>query len=129
MSIVEYLIHKGCNTKIKNTNQNTPVHVACLLGHLPVIKYFIDNNYVDKDIKGQNDCTLLHFACKGGYLPIVEYLIDQGCDPQIHDKDGNTPVHLACLEGHLSVVKYLIIIILIKTSKDSKKVQYFILHA
>ena len=63
LQIIDYLIHKGCKFTIKDICENMPVHTACLGGHLHVVKYFIENNYIDKDIKGQNNCTLLHYAC------------------------------------------------------------------
>ena len=83
--IIQYLLYNGWEPQIKDIDGNTPFHVACSNDHLPVVKYFIDNNYVDKNIKGFKERTLLHYACYEGYLPIIEYLIHKGLtsDPKI----------------------------------------------
>ena len=87
-----------------------PIHIACLEGHLNVVKYLITQQRCDPNVKGANGRTLFHNACVEGHMDIIRYLItEQGCDPVIKDNNGDMPIHIASLgAGHLNVVKYLI---------------------
>ena len=54
---------------------DTPIHIACEKGHLPIVKYLIEKQKVHIDIKRYVEYTPLHYACQFGHLRIVEYLI------------------------------------------------------
>ena len=86
------------------------LHIACINGHLDLIKYLITEQNCDpmceeEDIKW----TSLHHACQGGHKHIVQYLISElGCDPKVPNFEGSLPLHIACENGHLDLTKYLI---------------------
>ena len=85
------------------------INVACLGGHLNVIKYLITEIKCDSKSSGYKGRTPLHHACGNGHMDIIKYLItEQDCDPAVPDNDGNMAIHIACLGGHLNAVKYLI---------------------
>ena len=98
----------------------TPLHYACMEGHLPIVKYLFDNG-CDKEFLDDKGKTPLHWACERGHLPIVEYLITIGCNKEFPDDKGKTPLHYACKNGHLSIVKYLIIKGCNKEIQDRRK--------
>ena len=85
------------------------INLACLGGHLNVVKYLITEMKSNPKSSGYLGRTPLHQACGNGHMDIIKYLItEQDCDPVVADNDGNMPIHIACLGGHLNVVKYLI---------------------
>lgn len=54
---------------------------ACKTGHLPIIRYYIENDpTIDIDAVDEGGGTLLHWAAYNGYADIVVYLITKGAD-------------------------------------------------
>ena len=87
----------------------SPLHIACLNGHLNVTKYFITEQNCDPTSQNQDGWTPLHCASRGGHMNIIQYLItEKCCDPKIPKSDGALPLHIACRCGHLNVTKYFI---------------------
>lgn len=58
-----------------------------------------------KDSKGR---TLLYYAAKYGQTEIARQLLEAGCDPNIADRNKNTPLHEATDGSHLEVIRLLV---------------------
>jgi len=85
------------------------MHIACLLGHLEIVKYLAVECGCDPKYVCQDGSTLLHLACMMGQLEIIKYLVTQcKCDPMCVSNNGSTPLRYACTNGHLESVKYLV---------------------
>ena len=71
------------------------LHHAAAVGHLPVVKYLIEEQSLVPTCAGQ--CrSPLHRAARYNQLEVVKYLIvEQHVDPQCRDADSNTPLHEA----------------------------------
>jgi ankyrin repeat protein len=83
-------------------------HVACLLGYIDVVKYFLfvlKFEFHRTDIRGR---TALHLSSEQGHLHVVKLLIKHTkVDPNLQDVEGDTAVGLACFKGQLPVIQYL----------------------
>ena len=124
LSSVKWLIEKEkIDKNIKNTYDNTLIHIASEHGHLPVVKYLIEKQNIDVDTKGEYERTPLHYACWEGHLPVAEYLITKGANVEAKEIDpskitslsaigngchGNYVIHFASMGGVLPIVKYII---------------------
>ena len=51
---------------------------------------------------------MIYLACKRGLDEIVEDLLIKGANPNIEDKDGNTPLHVAAYGGFLECIESLL---------------------
>ena len=101
---------------------DTPIHIASLRGHLPIVEYLIEKQNVSPYIKGSIGQTPLHDACSKGHLPIVQYLIEKkNVNPNVQKNYEKTSLHDACEKGHLHIVEYLIS----KGSKIEAKETYY----
>ena len=100
-----------CDATATDKDGLTPLHLACLNGHLDVAKYLVDEIKCSAEIADLNENTPLHKASQNGHLDVVQYLIsEKGCSPHCQNKNGITPFLTCCLSsGSLSTVKYLII--------------------
>uniref|UniRef100_A0A182WIY5 HIT domain-containing protein n=1 Tax=Anopheles minimus TaxID=112268 RepID=A0A182WIY5_9DIPT len=52
--------------------------------------------------------SVLHVACSRGYRDIVQFLLERGADPNIRDKNLNTPLHLAASTESVEVIQLLL---------------------
>ncbi|XP_039156933.1 ankyrin repeat-containing protein NPR4 [Eucalyptus grandis] len=87
----------------------TPLHVACMLGHVPFAKALLAHKRdlaMELDSQGR---TPLHLAFANGYVEIARELLQ--LEPRaclVHDEDGRTPLHLATMKGRINIVKELV---------------------
>ena len=122
VNIVSYLVtDQRCDVNIQNTDLNTPLHFACYMKFLSIIKVLLEKrcrtNILNKNGETAQDVplnedgdTLLQIGCQWGDTDIVKYLItDERCNPCVQSSfSGNTPLHMAVKYGQDdSVVRLL----------------------
>ena len=100
---------KHWNPDVRNRDQQTPLYVACLHGHIDVVEYFITL----PGYKPTNDvffALTLFQACKQGHFNILKLSIEMDkCDPtRVRDKYQRTLLHFVCQHGLTNMVQYLI---------------------
>ncbi|XP_062568353.1 uncharacterized protein LOC134230535 [Saccostrea cucullata] len=84
---------------------DTPLTIACMEGHINVVKELIEEG---ADINHQGEYnTPLTAACEGGHISVVKELIQAGADINLRG-EFNTPLVTACECGHKSIVTELI---------------------
>ena len=91
---VQYLIvEKHADPSLQNSNRELPLHNACQIGSLDVVK-LVSN--CDIDVNTGCD-TPLHIACRRGAVEIVKFLIEEKhAKTNIYNRDGLLPIHIAC---------------------------------
>ena len=93
-----------CDPNIKNKEERTPLHVACMYGNLSGVKLLIKHG-ARVNLKDIHSNTPLSLAVLHNHSSIVSALISEfGCDPN----DG-VSLRTACRHGNLSMVKTLIV--------------------
>lgn len=60
------------------------------------------------DLFGGSDFSALHFAADAGAIRFAEFLLSEGVDPNISDKDGNTPLMISALNKNLEMTQFLL---------------------
>jgi ankyrin repeat protein len=93
--IAQELIEKGADIHKPNNHNSTPLHEACLKGHLETVRKLIKYG---ANINKPDECgsTPLHKACTFKRYNIVEELIESGADVNVTDIVQTTPLHNAC---------------------------------
>ena len=95
------------NVDAKNDNYHTPIYLAAILGHVPVVSALIAAG-TDVNMKNDSGNTPLDAAAKYGHVSIVSALIAAGAEVNVKDDLGYTPIFSAAFNGHVSVVSVLI---------------------
>ena len=109
-SIVNYLREvKGCLPVVKNKRCELPVHIACELQSLDIVKEVIED---DMDLNSQTIIgdTPLHLACRNESLrnsvEIAKYLVEVvNCNPNIQNNEQELPLHIACRRKSYELVQ------------------------
>ena len=91
-----------------NANRETPLHLACTLGHKRIV-YILISNGADIYKKDYLNNAPIHRAVSQGYIDTVDYLItDCACNPHIKGYQDRTLLHFACGTGKFKMVTTLI---------------------
>ncbi len=106
VNVVHKLADLGANLDFKNSEGDTPLHVACKAQEWLVAEALtkLGSNINMKDGKGS---TALHFAARTGKVDFVCMLVDAGADFNLEDGKGLVPLHHAYLKDQHEVVKVL----------------------
>ena len=91
---------KSCCESLVNIEINDYLNIACSLGHIKIVKYFVSlgadiHNYYNRAIK---------LACQYGHLEVVKYLYESGANFRA---GNNYAIVMASKNDHYEVVKYL----------------------
>jgi len=87
----------------------TPLHLACLKGHIKVVQ--VHSDLLSKGLCEEQNTegnTPLHLACVGGNIDIVELLICNNADRMAANKENQMPLHIAVHCGHVPIVQFLL---------------------
>lgn len=88
----------------------TPLHLACMAGHIEVVRVLLKYNV---DIErpssaAKHKLTPLMLACQQGHLDIMKLLICQGAKIEARDKFKRTALIHAVMNGHAHIASHLL---------------------
>jgi ankyrin repeat protein len=104
LEIVNYLLDKGADISLRNSNGSTVLDLACRRGRLKVVTLLLEKG-ADIHTKDNDGHTPLMAICSGktldtdgteeDYLKIARLLIEQGADVNEMENKGETALHKA----------------------------------
>ncbi|CAI9559328.1 unnamed protein product [Staurois parvus] len=118
MEVVKTLINQGCYVDFQDRHGNTPLHVACKDGNIPIVMALCEAK-CNLDITNKYNRTPLHLAANNGILEVVRYLCLSGANVEALTLDGKTAEDLAKAEQHEPVVS-----LLSRLRKDTYRTQF-----
>ena len=83
----------------------TPLHLACLKGHINVIKILLFSKDIDVNIKSEKEGTPLHIACEKNNMQIVSILVSYKADLNIRNSKEKLPIELTTDENIKKILK------------------------
>ncbi|XP_071111196.1 serine/threonine-protein phosphatase 6 regulatory ankyrin repeat subunit B-like [Haliotis cracherodii] len=104
--VFDLLVSKGGDALLVDTNHQNMLHLACLGGHVEMVKYMLSQNIADinsRDIYGRT--PLMNAA---GHRDVFELLVKKRGDASLVDMYGDNVLHLASRRGHVKVVEYVL---------------------
>ncbi|KAK5866823.1 hypothetical protein PBY51_011367 [Eleginops maclovinus] len=90
-----------------NVDGFTPLHVAALQGHTPLLALLIRHG-ANVNARNNHSATPLHLAAQNSHVQVMRSLLE--CNAKLNKKDhyGNTPLIQACLCGSLETASTLL---------------------
>lgn len=110
ITMIKYLAETLHYDFSEEHGKSTPLHVACSIGKLDAVKYFLEILKHNASSKGLDGYQPIHAAAHYGQLEIIKYLAHSHFNSiTALTEYGETPLHLASCFGHMSVIKYLML--------------------
>ncbi|XP_048250653.1 serine/threonine-protein phosphatase 6 regulatory ankyrin repeat subunit B-like, partial [Haliotis rufescens] len=106
--VFDLLVREGADVSLVDDNGSNILHVACLGGHVDIVKYVLSQKVSDMNGRGQYGRTPLMVAAEKGHRQVFDLLVREGADVSLVDDDGNNILHMACIGGHVDMVKYVL---------------------
>ncbi len=91
----------------KDSNGNTPLHLAALGGHKDVAEFLLANR-AEVDARNYRDATPLHMAASSGHTDVAELLLAKQADVNAMTDSCHTPLYEAALTGQKDVAELLL---------------------
>lgn len=80
VAVVEFLLERGANCRLSNSEGILPLHQAAWVGSLPGVVALLNTGHHDINAADERGRTCLHGAAAGGFVHVVRYLVQHGAD-------------------------------------------------
>ncbi|XP_036355927.1 ankyrin repeat domain-containing protein 35-like [Octopus sinensis] len=101
--------HSALELNPRNEYGQTPLHLACLWGHLHTLDLLLGHNGIDANVVDNDGDTPLHWAVQDAKYSAVCLLLNQdSVNLEIVNKKYRTPLLEAVSDGHLGIMQRLI---------------------
>ncbi|XP_048250651.1 fibronectin type 3 and ankyrin repeat domains 1 protein-like [Haliotis rufescens] len=105
--VFDLLVTQGADVSLVDGNRNNILHVACLGGHVNMVKYVPSQKVADINSRGQYGRTSLMLTVGAGHRQVFDLLVREGAAVSLVDDNRNNILQLACLGGHEDMVKHV----------------------
>jgi hypothetical protein len=105
-NLAEILIREGADTGIGDKQQRTPLWLCTIFNRADIAKMLINNGAALEERIGYN--SPLYNAIKHDNTETTKVLIELGANPNIINRDHQTPLHVAVFRKNYEIVKLLL---------------------
>ncbi|XP_071085584.1 ankyrin repeat domain-containing protein 50-like [Haliotis cracherodii] len=103
--LFDLLVTKGADATLVCNKGNTILHVACIGGHVEMVKHIMSQGIGDVNSQNQDGTTPLKSEEQQG---CGETLLSPGVDLSQVNNKGNNVLHLACEIGSMEIVQHVV---------------------
>ena len=108
-STVNVLLKYGADTKIQNTDGNTPLHYASMYAGAEVIKNIVASDKSSVNMANNENMYPIHYAALENNVDALVTLVNEGnADVNMKDSTGDTALHYAAAYGNIDSVMALV---------------------
>jgi ankyrin repeat protein len=118
--VARYLIDKGIDYKMKNSNGDTPLHFACIKGNINLVKLLHEKGCDLNEFNKEHNNAII-FAVGNNCIDVVKYLIDNNVNLNVIDGENISLLHM-CIGVNFNLDSYKLKIIENKKLKIMKMI-------
>ncbi|XP_048750991.2 alpha-latrotoxin-Lg1a-like [Ostrea edulis] len=107
LDIVQYLIVQGFDVRQRNKQGQIPMHLACISGHLQIVRFLINKCPELLNAKDDKGYDAILSCARGRSLETLKYLENMQCFTHQTLPTGKGILHIACKHSSVDLVKYL----------------------
>ncbi|RUS74753.1 hypothetical protein EGW08_017482 [Elysia chlorotica] len=104
--VLAELLKEGADPMLKSATQRTPLHDACIGGHLDCVALLLDV-MENVEVPDKNGQTAAHLAAFNGEAGALSLLLERGANMIAEDHKGRQPAHLAATRNHVTILRML----------------------
>ena len=105
--IIECLVNRGANVRIKNGRGEEPLAWAALRGHRRASASLLRHGASEDSIDDRG-YSVMHHAAQNNHVHLLDYYRRRGCDVDRPDSKGRAPIHWACYMNHERTAEWLV---------------------
>eukprot|EP01114_Cavostelium_apophysatum_P019654 TRINITY_DN6398_c0_g2_i1.p2 TRINITY_DN6398_c0_g2~~TRINITY_DN6398_c0_g2_i1.p2 ORF type:complete len:465 (-),score=135.25 TRINITY_DN6398_c0_g2_i1:2613-4007(-) len=108
---IKSLLQHNIDLTITDDQGNTPMHWACVGGHVEAVKLLLENITAGGiEMKSRDGFTPMHSVAQEDHRKVLELLIEKGAKMDVPNTEdnGNTTLHYAACWGAVECTKLLI---------------------
>lgn len=94
---------RGLLLSVRDSDANTPLHLACIYNHLSIVKLLIEFG-ADIDLTNLKDQNVFHICCEKANISILKYLFEISVNVQV----DFLMIKFALESGKSEIVEFLI---------------------
>ena len=106
--ILKILLKHDADITTVDAHGNTALLLALDGGHWELTELILKAAPGLANVVNEHGKGAVRFAARGGNLDSLKLLVKHGADPDVADRDGNTPLLSALREDHRVVAEYLV---------------------
>ncbi|XP_046558304.1 serine/threonine-protein phosphatase 6 regulatory ankyrin repeat subunit B-like [Haliotis rubra] len=102
--VFDLLVKNGSDLSTVDSDENNILHIACIGGHVEIVKYILKNGFGDINSRGHNRRTPVMLAANSGHIQVFELLVGKECLLRTKDRNGTGILHFACVGNNVEIV-------------------------
>ncbi|EAY22908.1 hypothetical protein TVAG_076550 [Trichomonas vaginalis G3] len=96
------------NYKSKYSKNKSPIHFCCLNGNREILSFLLSLKTVLLNAVDDEGNTALHICARNNFSFLVSLLLQKGSNPNVKNKNGQTPLHEASINGCIDCCRMLV---------------------
>ncbi|XP_046348413.2 serine/threonine-protein phosphatase 6 regulatory ankyrin repeat subunit A-like [Haliotis rufescens] len=106
--VFDFLVSNGSDVTQVSDDDDNILHFACLGGNIEIVKYILEQDFIDINSRGKFGRTPVMKAAWGGHVTVFDLLERVGADLSVVSEHGDTILHLACNRDNVPMVKHIL---------------------
>jgi len=103
---MKVILDKGAEPNSKNSRSETPLHYACMRGHVEIIGYLLERG-ADANAMNCDGENTLHYSIFTRNIDVVRLLLKYGADSEASSKRQGTPLEIAIKDNLFEIAMEL----------------------
>ncbi len=95
------------NIKARNEIEETPLHVASVLGRFEIVKWLTENGADISQAETDGD-TPIALASYSGNVEVINWFFELGANVNVRNNENGTPLHNAFTNANIEAISYLL---------------------